>query len=240
MRKDLILSLTEDLIEDDQLNQISKAQKTKKRISSNQDIPTKGPSNNKDLMTEVAKILEIPMDELQEWVKDSSLPDELLKAIFRIAKCFKLNPLFGHIGWELNAESDYEVYIPIDGWITLIHRQPTFQGIAFSQSSDNDNGIPIWAECVIYRSDLTHPVTVREYFAELKTDHPMWQAMPRRMLRHKTLQQCARLAFGITMPEIYQAKNQTNRSKSNLLNQEKNFCRSKELLKEKLQINKLK
>jgi hypothetical protein len=164
------------------------------------------------------------------------LPEELKKTIFRIAKRFKLNPVLGHIAWELDATGDYEVYIPIDGWITLIHRQPTLQGITFSQSSDNENGIPIWMECMIYRSDLSYPITVREYYVELKTDHPMWQTMPRRMLRHKTLQQCTRLAFGISMPEIYQAKIQTNRSKSNFLNQEKNFYRAKDLLKVKLDV----
>lgn len=240
MKKDLILDLAEDLIDEDRSIQIDKTQKTKKVISSSPVIASTGSSSIQDLMMEVAKILEIPMDELQEWVKESSLPDELLKAIFRIAKCFKLNPLFGHIGWELNAESDYEVYIPIDGWIALIHQEPSFQGLIFHQSAETENNIPLWMECTIYRSDLTHPITIREYFTELKTDHPMWQAMPRRMLRHKTLQQCARLAFGISVQEIYQPKNQTNLSKSNLLNQEKNFCRSKELLKEKLQINKLK
>ena len=53
----------------------------------------------------------------------------------------------------------------------------------------------------IERSDLIHPITVREYFIELKTEHPMRAQKPRRMLRHKTIQQCARLAFGISLPE---------------------------------------
>lgn len=56
-------------------------------------------------------------------------------------------------------------------------------------------------ECTIYRSDRTHPITVREYFIELKTEHIAWQKLPRRMLRHRTVQQCMRLAFGITSPE---------------------------------------
>jgi hypothetical protein len=43
---------------------------------------------------------------------------------------------------------------------------------------------------------------VRKYYAELKIDHPIWQEMPCRMLRHKTLQQCARLTFGIAVSEL--------------------------------------
>ena len=35
----------------------------------------------------------------------------------------------------------------------------------------------------------------------MKTEHTAWQQMPRRMLRHRAMQQCARLAFGITVPE---------------------------------------
>jgi hypothetical protein len=42
---------------------------------------------------------------------------------------------------------------------------------------------------------------VKEYFSEMKTEHAAWQQMPRRMLRHRAMQQCARLAFGITVPE---------------------------------------
>ena len=84
----------------------------------------------------------------------------------------------------------------------MIHRQPTFQGITFEQPSETENGIPIWMECRLYRSDLTHSVVVREYYAELKTDHPIWQQIPRRMLRHKSLQQCARLAFDISIQEF--------------------------------------
>jgi hypothetical protein len=99
-------------------------------------------------------------------------------------------------------DTGYEIFITIDGWITLIHQEPSFVGITFTQSAETEDGIPLWMECTIYRTNLTHPITVCEYYAELKTEHPIWQRMPRRMLRHKTLQQCARLAFGIAVPYI--------------------------------------
>ena len=166
------------------------------------------------------------------------MPEELLKAILRIAKRCKLNPVFGQIAWELDTTGDYEVYIPIDGWIALIHREPSFQGLTFHQSAETKNNIPMWMECTIYRSDLPHPITVREYFAELKTDHPMWQRMPRRMLRHKTMQQCARLAFRISTQKIYRAENQIHRIRSNTLSQKFNH-EVKDLLKEKLRVNKV-
>lgn len=90
---------------------------------------------------------------------------------------------------------------PLMVGIAMLHREQNFQGITLNESNLTENGIPIWMECSIYRGDLIHPITVREYFIELKTEHPMLAQKPRRMLRHKTLQKCARLAFGISLPE---------------------------------------
>ena len=53
-------------------------------------------------------------------------------------------------------------------------------------------------ECAIYRSDRTTPAIIREYFEEVKDNLDSWEQMPRRMLRHRTLQECARVAFGFT------------------------------------------
>lgn len=60
-------------------------------------------------------------------------------------------------------------------------------------------------ECTIYRSNFIQPITVREYYVELKSDHPIWEHIPRRRLWHKTLQECARLAFAIEMPNLRQS-----------------------------------
>ncbi|EJN6394922.1 recombinase RecT, partial [Salmonella enterica] len=50
--------------------------------------------------------------------------------------------------------------------------------------------------CKIYRKDRSHPTVVTEYMDECKRNTQPWQSHPTRMLRHKTLIQCARLAFG--------------------------------------------
>ena len=183
MKKVSILDLPEDLLEEDQPHRPSE------------------PTLDR-LVTEVANTLEITSQELSHWTKEAVVPEEVLKLILRNALRLKLNPLLGQIDWELNLDGSYEVYIPIDGWIAMIHREPSFKGLTFSQATETEEGIPIWMECSIYRADLIQPITVREYYAELKTDHPIWNQMPRRMLRHKTLQQCARLTFGISVPEL--------------------------------------
>ncbi|BEI35820.1 hypothetical protein PHIN6_13380 [Polynucleobacter sp. HIN6] len=184
MKRLSILDLPEDLLEEDQPNRSSE--------------PTLDP-----LVTEVANALAIASQELSHWAKEAVVPEEVLKLLLRVANRYQLNPLLGQIDWELNLDGSYEVYIPIDGWIAMIHREPSFKGLTFSQATETEEGgVPLWMECSIYRADLIQPITVREYYAELKTEHPIWQQMPRRMLRHKTLQQCARLTFGISVPEL--------------------------------------
>lgn len=140
-------------------------------------------------------------EELDAWCTTQSIPPETMIELFKCATRYGLNPILGEIAYEVNADQSHSIYIPIDGWITLIQRQTTFAGMTFSQSEETQEGIPIWMECTIYRSDFAVPITVREYLSEVRTDHAIWQHMPRRMLRHKTLQQCARLAFGIHEPQ---------------------------------------
>jgi len=54
------------------------------------------------------------------------------------------------------------------------------------------------------KKDRTVPTTVREYFMEVRGESGIWQKMPRRMLRHRALQQCVMLAMG-----MYQSKEQS-------------------------------
>ncbi|MDY2948146.1 MAG: recombinase RecT, partial [Mannheimia varigena] len=52
--------------------------------------------------------------------------------------------------------------------------------------------------CRVYRKDRNRPVTVTEYMDECRRDTQPWKSHPKRMLRHKAMIQCARLAFGFT------------------------------------------
>ncbi len=198
MNKSSILDMPEDLLDEDQPKQRLKSLKAKSKHLTNQLNQPESDSTLNALVSEAANALEIAIEEVRHWIHEAALPEAVLKIILVTAKRYQLNPILGQIDWEANLDGSYEVYIPIDGWISLIHRQSSFKGLTFDQSPETEHGIPIWMECTIYRSDLNHPITVREYYAELKTNHPSWQQMPRRMLRHKTLQQCARLAFGIS------------------------------------------
>lgn len=234
MKKISILDMSEDLLDEDRSEQTSSPKKPTSENWTGKANPSKTPLNQDNFIADVAKALEITKEELCDWAQEVALPEDVFKAILRIAKRLKLNPLNGYIDWQLNSKGDYELFIPIDGWIALIHREPSFKGLTFYQSPETEQGVPIWMECTIYCSDLIQPITVREYFVELKTEHPMWQQMPRRMLRHKTLQQCARLAFGIIAPELNSQTRPFNYPKRIICSETPPQMTSKQILKEVL------
>jgi hypothetical protein len=183
-------------------------------------------------LLDLAHCLGIDLEALKEWVFRIGLPTELLDSVISLAKRYRLNPLLGHLDWEPLPDTGNEVFITIDGWITLIHQEPSFAGITFTQSAETEDGVPLWMECTIYRKNLMHPITVREYYAELKTNRPIWERMPRRMLRHKTLQQCARLAFGIVGSEIHIIETKSCQKISHhFLNKTQDLISRKEVLK---------
>ena len=119
----------------------------------------------------------------------------------RLIAEYRLNPRTDEIDLVQFEEGRWQVFITVNGWAKLINAHPAFCGIEFSEASELDQGVPIWMGCAIYRTDRVKPIEVKEYFSEMKTEHAAWQQMPRRMLRHRAMQQCARLAFGITVPE---------------------------------------
>ncbi len=123
------------------------------------------------------------------------------ESCLRLIAEYRLNPRADELDLVQFEEGRWQVFITVNGWAKLINAHPTFCGIEFSEASELEEGVPLWMGCAIYRTDRVKPIVVKEYFSEMKTEHAAWQQMPRRMLRHRAMQQCARLAFGITVPE---------------------------------------
>jgi hypothetical protein len=160
-------------------------------------------SKLKKLCELLAVCLDVSIEDLFEWINSQhGIPIPVIMQVLQLAKRYRLNPLWGEVTWEKAQDDLWQVYLPIDSWITLLHRQKPFKGLSFSESNTLIDGVPEWMECAIWRSDHRQPITVKEYFIEVRTDHPIWQTMPRRMLRHKVLQQALRLVFGISVPEF--------------------------------------
>lgn len=158
-----------------------------------------------------AKQIGIDEDELSAWILEQTsmpfkVPNKTILHLLRTATKYQLDPLQEEV--VLTQYDNYwEVIISIDGWIKLMNAHPAFSGISFHASPEQTNGVPDWMECSITRSDRTLPITTREYLSEVRNDSDYWKRMPRRMLRHKAMQQCARIALGIGTPDFHNEKN---------------------------------
>jgi phage recombination protein Bet len=120
--------------------------------------------------------------------------NEQMVALLIVADQYGLNP------WtkEVYAFPDKGGIVPVvgvDGWARIINSNPNFDGMEFIDG-ETVGGAPEWIECVIYRKDRTRAVRVRERMKECRRETQPWKSHPSRMLRHKAMIQCARLAFG--------------------------------------------
>ena len=154
----------------------------------------------KSLQTSIkntADLLKIEADDLQLWLDQYlGLTPYTQIQLLRLASKYQLDPLSDEVNL-LETKEGYLPFITIDGWAKLINQHPQYVGMSLREPQQEAHELPLWMECTIYRNDRILPIIVKEYLEEVRTDHPSWQQMPRRMLRHRVIQQCARLAFGI-------------------------------------------
>ena len=188
-------------------------------------------------INQTCQTLGLDTEELQLWL-DQHLGAPLYPQVqlLRLAAKYQLDPLSDEITLLQGQDHTYQPFITIDGWSKLINHHPQYAGMSLRDSTELINNIPTWMECTIYRNDRILPIVIKEYFEEVKTDHPSWQQMPRRMLRHRVIQQCARLALGISANEgiskIEIIDKQTNRTHTNPI--QIHSKKQMDVLKEKL------
>lgn len=147
-------------------------------------------------ITSAAAVLEVNELELKAWIDlQIEVPAKTVLALLRTMQHWHLDPLKDEIGFTQYEDGNWQVFISIDGCSKLLNEHTQFNGLVFNKADTLIEGVPDWMECSIYRRDRIMPITVREYFVEVRNSHNMWQKMPRRMLRHRALQQCVRLAI---------------------------------------------
>lgn len=115
--------------------------------------------------------------------------DAQMTALLIVAQQYGLSPWTKEIYAFPDKNNGIVPVVGVDGWSRIINTHPQFDGIEFEQDHDA-------CTCVIYRKDRTRPIKVTEWMDECKRGTGPWQSHPRRMLRHKAMIQCARLAFG--------------------------------------------
>ena len=118
--------------------------------------------------------------------------DSQLAALLFVAGQYGLNPWVKEIYAFPDRQNGIVPVVGVDGWSRIINNHPQFDGMDFEQDAES-------CTCIIYRKDRGHPIKVTEWMAECRRANVgPWQSHPKRMLRHKAMIQCARLAFGYT------------------------------------------
>lgn len=122
---------------------------------------------------------------------DAPVSNEEMLALLVVANEYGLNPFLKEIYAFRDQKGGIMPIIGVDGYIRIMQQRPEFDGIEFKYDDDG-----AWVEATITRKDRNKPFTVREYLDECKRNTGPWQQSPQRMLRHRALIQCCRMAFG--------------------------------------------
>lgn len=122
--------------------------------------------------------------------------NEEMMALLVVADQYGLNPFTKEIyAFRDRKRGGIVPIVGVDGWARIINEHPQFDGMEFSFTVDTDRKLES-CECTIYRKDRAHPLKVREFLRECRRDTDAWNGMPSRMMRHRAMIQCARVAFG--------------------------------------------
>ena len=178
------------------------------------------PGPKASLVTKFAHRYSIEPDKLMDILKatafkqrgDLKVSNEQMAALLVVADQYGLNPFTREIFAFPDKQNGIVPVVGVDGWNRISNQQEAFNGMTFNASAksvrmDTDcKECPEWMEVVIYRKDRDHPIIVREYLDEVyrpafvgKDNYKLkgqWQTHNKRMLRHKTMIQGQRIAFG--------------------------------------------
>jgi phage recombination protein Bet len=135
---------------------------------------------------------------------DGTYPEvtnEQMMALLVVADGYGLNPFTREIYAFGDSKTGGIVpIVSIDGWLRIINERPEMASLEIRyhgfEIPKGDPEHDPFIEVTIQRRDRTAPITVREYMEECWRDTGPWNSHPRRMLRHKTIVQCGRVAFG--------------------------------------------
>lgn len=130
------------------------------------------------------------LDTLKATAFKGQVSDAQMTALLIVAQQYGLNPWTKEIYAFPDKNNGIVPVVGVDGWSRILNGNPQFDGMEFDQDDAS-------CTCKIFRKDRSRPVSVTEYMSECKRPNVgPWTSHPKRMLRHKAMIQCARLAFG--------------------------------------------
>lgn len=124
-------------------------------------------------------------------VSNGEATNEQMMALMVVADQHGLNPFTREIYAFEDKHKGVVPVVGVDGWSRIINSHPQFDGMDFEQDDES-------CTCIMYRKDREHPIRVTEYLSECKRNTGPWGSHPKRMLRHKAMIQCARIAFSFS------------------------------------------
>lgn len=159
-------------------------------------LQQQGISKVEKLSQQLASRLNLGVDgrELVETLKETAfrgqVTDSQMAALLIVAEQYGLNPWTKEIYAFPDRQNGIVPVVGVDGWARIINGNSAFDGMEFEQDDES-------CTCKIYRKDRSHATSVTEYMSECRRDNAQpWKTHPKRMLRHKSMIQCARIAFG--------------------------------------------
>lgn len=130
------------------------------------------------------------MATLKQTAFKGPVTDAQMTALLIVANQYGLNPWTKEIYAFPDRNNGIVPVVGVDGWSRIINGDKNFDGMEFEQDAES-------CTCKIYRKDRSRPIAVTEFMDECKREGVgPWKSHPKRMLRHKAMIQCARLAFG--------------------------------------------
>ncbi len=129
------------------------------------------------------------METLKATAFKGQVSDAQMTALLIVANQYCLNPWTKEIYAFPDKNNGIVPVVGVDGWSRIINNNPQFDGMDFEQDDEK-------CTCRIYRKDRSRPIAITEYMGECRRSVGPWQSHPKRMLRHKAMIQCARIAFG--------------------------------------------
>lgn len=151
----------------------------------------------RSLVTKLAERWEVEPTKLLETLKqtvfktDKGITNEQMMGLLVVANEYRLNPFRKELLAFPDRNGAIVPFITIDGWAAMIARHPLCNGYTITRDLEEGS-----MTCTLYRKDWAHPVSITEYLNECRRGTGPWGSHPWRMLRHKTLIQCARIALG--------------------------------------------
>ncbi len=121
--------------------------------------------------------------------------DAQMMALCIVANEMGLNPFLREVYAFPDKNGGIVPVVAVDGWFNRINAHSQYDGMEKEFVTGAD-GKPFSCTVTIFRKDRSKPTKHTELYSECFRKTDPWMNQPHRMLSHRAIIQCARIAFG--------------------------------------------